>query len=262
MPDATTNADMLKSEIVSRVGTPAVVVDLDIVDRNIARTQALCDAAGIRNRPHMKTHKNGMLARKQVKAGAIGVACQKLGEAEVMADAGLKDIFISYNIIGRAKLERLRNLQRRVTLSVAADSNEVIEGYAEAFADSTSPLTVIVECDTGADRCGAQSPGQVVDFARRIGAADGLAFVAGSAYGGDRSGRTRALPPHIDACDITADTTGPVLAILGIGYARARIAPLSAMNMSHCVSQGSPWVPRNASAPWSRATAAHHSIIS
>ena len=158
------------------VDTPAVIIDQSIADANLRRAQAYADKHGLALRPHIKTHKLPLFAHRQVELGAVGLTCQKLGEAEVMADAGLKDIFISYNIIGRAKLERLGNLHRRVTLSVAADSNEVIDGYAEAFADSTSPLTVIVECDTGADRCGAQSPGQVVDFARRIGAADGLAF--------------------------------------------------------------------------------------
>src|SRR5499427_10885457 len=92
--------DTLKAEIADGYGTPAVVIDLDRVERNIARVQQLCDAAGVANRPHIKTHKSPVLARLQQQAGAKGITCQKLGEAEVMADGGLDDILISYNILG------------------------------------------------------------------------------------------------------------------------------------------------------------------
>ena len=88
--------ETLKAEVARRFGTPAVVVDLDVVERNIARVQALCDAAGIANRPHIKTHKSPVIAAMQRKAGARGITCQKLGEAEVMADAGHDDILIAY----------------------------------------------------------------------------------------------------------------------------------------------------------------------
>ena len=90
--------DTLKAEIARRYGTPAHVIDLDIAQRNIARLQSLCDAAGIANRPHIKTHKSPVIAAMQIAAGAKGITCQKLGEAEVMADGGQDDILISYNI--------------------------------------------------------------------------------------------------------------------------------------------------------------------
>ena len=80
-------------------GTPAAVIDMDRVERNIARVQATCDAAGVANRPHIKTHKSPVLARLQIAAGARGITCQKLGEAEVMAEAGIDDILISYNLM-------------------------------------------------------------------------------------------------------------------------------------------------------------------
>ena len=104
-------AKILKTQIIERFGTPCAVVDLDIVDRNIARLQALCDVAGIANRPHIKTHKSPYLAHRQIEAGAIGITCQKLGEAEVMSDSGIKDILISTNIIGAARSGRLAALQ-------------------------------------------------------------------------------------------------------------------------------------------------------
>ena len=90
------------------------------MDRNIARLQALCDVAGIANRPHIKTHKSPYLAHRQIDAGAIGITCQKLGEAELMWDSGIKDILISTNIIGAARSGRLAALQRRTALKVSA----------------------------------------------------------------------------------------------------------------------------------------------
>ena len=85
----------LAAKISREYGTPVAVIDMDRVERNIARIQAACDAAGVANRPHIKTHKSPMLARLQIAAGAKGITCQKLGEAEVMAEAGIDDILIS-----------------------------------------------------------------------------------------------------------------------------------------------------------------------
>src|SRR6202011_1570038 len=93
----------LAAKIAREYGTPAAVIDLDRVERNIARIQAACDAAGVANRPHLKPHKSPMLARLQIQAGAKGITCQKLGEAEVMANAGVDDILISYNLLGEEK---------------------------------------------------------------------------------------------------------------------------------------------------------------
>ena len=97
----------LAQRIAREFGTPAVVIDLDRVERNIARVQAACDAAGVANRPHIKTHKIPDIAKMQRDAGAAGITCQKIGEAEVMSEAGLDDILISYNLIGEDKMARL-----------------------------------------------------------------------------------------------------------------------------------------------------------
>src|SRR3979409_587247 len=107
----------LAAKIAREYGTPAAVIDMDRVERNIARIQAACDAAGVANRPHIKTHKSPMLARMQVAAGARGITCQKLGEAEVMADAGIDDILISYNLLGEEKMARLRAWEATATLT-------------------------------------------------------------------------------------------------------------------------------------------------
>jgi len=167
---------------ISDLDTPAVVVDLDILEANLARAQAHADALGLRLRPHVKTHKLPRVAKMQMALGAVGITCQKLGEAEAMADAGLADIFLPYNILGPAKRARLAALARRVTLSVSADSAETVAGYAETFADTARPLPVLIECDTGAGRCGVQGPAEAVALAARIAAAPGLRFAGLMTY--------------------------------------------------------------------------------
>src|SRR3954453_11096879 len=103
----------LAAKIARDYGTPAAVIDMERVERNIARIQAACDAAGLANRPHIKTHKSPLLAQMQVTAGARGITCQKIGEAEIMADAGIDDILISYNLLGDEKMARLAALQAK-----------------------------------------------------------------------------------------------------------------------------------------------------
>lgn len=166
----------MSARTIDDLDTPCVLIDIDRASANILRAQAYADRHGKRLRPHIKTHKLPYWAKKQVEAGAVGITCQKIGEAEVMADAGLTDIFLPYNIVGRHKLERLLALHRRTTLSVTADSRQTVEGLASTFTDPARPLSVLVECDTGMGRCGVQTPAEALDLARRIGAAPGLSF--------------------------------------------------------------------------------------
>lgn len=157
------------------VETPAVVVDVDRLERNLARWQAHCDAVGLANRPHVKTHKSVEIARRQIELGAAGITCQKLGEAEVMADAGLDDILIPYNLLGRSKLERLGELAARVRLAVSVDDERLLSGLA-AVAGRGRPLRVLVECDTGHGRAGVSTPEAAAALAASIGRHGGLAF--------------------------------------------------------------------------------------
>lgn len=156
--------------------TPAVLVDLDRAEANITRAQAYADAHGFKLRPHVKTHKLPALARRQMELGAAGITCQKLGEAEAMAEGGLPDILLTYNILGDRKLDRLATLHARIRISVVADSDVTVQGYATRFTDPAHPLTVLVECDTGAVRCGVQTPEEALALARAIAAAPGLRF--------------------------------------------------------------------------------------
>jgi D-serine deaminase-like pyridoxal phosphate-dependent protein len=161
---------------IHELDTPVAVVDLARLEINIGRFQRYLAQHGIANRPHIKTHKVPAIARMQVEAGAVGITCQKIGEAEIMAAAGLTDIFIPYNIIGGAKLERLAALARRTQLSVTVDSAVVVEGLAAAMTAAGLELPVLVECDTGLGRCGVQTPHAALDLALRVARSSGLRF--------------------------------------------------------------------------------------
>jgi D-serine deaminase-like pyridoxal phosphate-dependent protein len=117
-----------------------------------------------------------------VAGGAIGITCQKLSEAEVMAQAGIRDIFVPYNILGEIKLERLRRLHRRISLSVTADSIVVVRGLSEAIRRESKVLPVLVEFDTGLGRCGVQTPAEAAELAEAIQISSGLRFAGLMTY--------------------------------------------------------------------------------
>jgi D-serine deaminase-like pyridoxal phosphate-dependent protein len=172
----------LAAKIAREYGTPCAVIDMDRVERNIARIQAACDAADVANRPHIKTHKNPMLAQMQIAAGAKGITCQKLGEAEIMADAGISDILISYNLLGDEKMARLGALQGKADVTVAADNSVVVADLPKATAASGRTLSVVVECDTGRKRAGVETPTEAVALAREIADSKGLQFAGFMLY--------------------------------------------------------------------------------
>ncbi|MGY3590053.1 D-serine deaminase-like pyridoxal phosphate-dependent protein [Bradyrhizobium sp. USDA 4341] len=172
----------LAAKIAKEYGTPCAVIDMDRVERNIARIQKACDEAGVANRPHIKTHKNPMLAQLQIKAGAKGITCQKLGEAEIMADSGIDDILISYNLLGDEKMARLGALQGKANVTVAADNSVVIGDLPKAAAASGRPLSVVVECDTGRKRAGVEAPAEAIALAREIAGSKGLSFAGFMLY--------------------------------------------------------------------------------
>jgi D-serine deaminase-like pyridoxal phosphate-dependent protein len=152
--------------LIDDLDTPAVICDLDVMERNIAGMAARCREIGIPFRAHTKSHKNPEIAHRQMASGAIGICCQKLGEAEVMVQGGLKDILIPYNIVGQKKLERLTRLAKRATITVAVDSEATVRGIAEQARADGVDVRVVIELDTGAKRCGVQSPAEAVELAR------------------------------------------------------------------------------------------------
>jgi D-serine deaminase-like pyridoxal phosphate-dependent protein len=161
---------------IDELDTPVPVVDIERMEANITRLQTYLDEHELANRPHIKTHKIPAIAKLQVDAGAVGITCQKVSEAEVMADAGFDDIFITYNIIGESKLKRLMSLDSHINISVTADSAFTVRGLSNAAQQAGLTLSVLVECDTGAHRCGVQSPQEAAQLARTIGSLPNLHF--------------------------------------------------------------------------------------
>ena len=169
-------------DAVAAIDTPALVVDLDALERNVERMASFVRERGLRLRPHAKTHKCAAIARLQLSAGAVGVCVQKLSEAEALADAGIDDIYVSNQIVDARKLERVAQLARRVRLALAVDHALGIERLADAVQRAGSRLAVYVEIDVGQGRCGAL-PRDAAALAARV-LARGLSFAGLQAYHG------------------------------------------------------------------------------
>src|ERR1051325_7951532 len=117
---------------ISKLETPAVVIDLDVMDQNLARMAAYCREHKLLLRPHTKSHKIPEFAQKQTASGATGITVAKLGEAEVMLNAGITDLLIAYPIVGPKKTTRVAQLAQQASISVSLDSEEVARGLSEA----------------------------------------------------------------------------------------------------------------------------------
>ncbi len=167
---------------VDELDTPSLTVDLDAVERNIAAMQARADARGLALRPHIKTHKLLRLAHLQLAAGAVGITCQKLGEAEVMAAAGIDDILLSFPLVGQAKTRRFAALAREIRIAAVGDSAYVARGLSDALAEAGAEASFLVECDTGFGRTGVQSPREAVELATLASTLPGLRFAGFMTY--------------------------------------------------------------------------------
>jgi len=161
---------------IDELDTPAYVADLGLMERNIASMAQHCQDLGIGLRCHTKSHKIPEIAHWQVKAGAIGICCQKLGEAEVMAAAGIENILIPYNIVGPRKVERLTRVAKRTEIIVAVDDEITARGISDQAEKDGCRVNVIIELDTGTKRCGVQSPEAAAALAERITDLRGLVF--------------------------------------------------------------------------------------
>lgn len=161
---------------IEELETPVAVVDLDRLSVNIDHLQNYLASHDIDNRPHIKTHRIPAIAHMQLEAGAVGITCQTLSEAEVMCSTGIRDIFLPYNLLSDAKLKRLMHLARRAKMSVTADSARTVSGYAEAAAAEGTVLPVLIEMDGGYERCGVTTPEGVRELARQIDSAPNLHF--------------------------------------------------------------------------------------
>ncbi|MGH7418257.1 MAG: alanine racemase, partial [Candidatus Rokuibacteriota bacterium] len=158
--------------------TPAVTVHLDVMENNIRRVQAHLDRHRIANRPHIKTHKIPDIGKMQMASGAVGITCQKLGEVEVFAEAGVADdVLLTFNVVGGAKVERLLALARRLErLAVVLDNDVVARGLAEGARAAGTEVPFLVECDTGFGRNGVQTPEAALELAQAARRLGGLRF--------------------------------------------------------------------------------------
>ena len=161
---------------ISELETPVPVIDLDRVEANLKKMQDYCDAHGLKLRPHIKTHKIPAFAHRQVELGACGITCQKLGEAEVMSQAGMNDILISYPMVGVGKAARLAELAKHTKLRVAVDSSEALNTVADAAKAAGVTIGVLVEFDSGAKRTGVTSVAEALTLAQRVVQLPGLRF--------------------------------------------------------------------------------------
>jgi len=153
---------------ISNLDTPAVLIDLDKLEQNIARMANFAKAQRVNLRPHIKTHKIPQIAQLQLRAGAIGITCQKLGEAEIMAASGLDDILITYPIIGEHKLNRLTQLKQRAKMCTVLDSEEAMAPLAARMQQEELQHEVMIEVNTGLNRCGVLPGEPVLALVQRL----------------------------------------------------------------------------------------------
>jgi D-serine deaminase-like pyridoxal phosphate-dependent protein len=184
----------LVGQPVSAIDTPALVVDLDAMQRNLGRMAEFARKRGIRWRPHAKMHKSSAIARLQLQAGAVGVCVQKTGEAEAMAAGGVHDIYISNEVVAPAKLARVADLAHQLAaergqLAIAVDSAEGVRRLANAMNDRRrggqgAVIDVFVEIDVGQGRCGVRPGRMAVDLAHEVRKHPALRFAGLQAYQG------------------------------------------------------------------------------
>lgn len=158
------------------INTPVPILDLDIVKQNITRLQSICDAAGVKSTPHFKTHKSLRIAKMQIKAGAVGITCQKLDEAKILSDAGFENILISYNLLGKAKVKKLQQVAIATSLTVVCDNAVVAKFLSESIAGTQAIISVLIECDTGRKRSGVTTPEEATELAILIEALPNIKF--------------------------------------------------------------------------------------
>ncbi len=164
--------------------TPALVIDAAVLRRNVARMADYFRSVDAELRPHTKTHKTPILAHKQIEAGAIGVTCAKLGEAEVMVAAGIKDVLIANEIVTHQKIARLVNLTKRADMMVAVDDPRNIENLSKAAQDKGVNLRVLVEVNVGMDRCGVPHGEPSLQLAQEVEKSRNLIFAGIMGYEG------------------------------------------------------------------------------
>jgi D-serine deaminase-like pyridoxal phosphate-dependent protein len=168
----------------SDVDSPALVIDADAMEANIRDMAAYFASAPAALRPHAKTHKSPIIARKQIDAGAIGITCAKLGEAEALQQGGVRDILIANEIVGPRKIARLVRLARHCDIAVAVDNEENARQISDAAVAAGSTVRILVEVNIGMDRCGVEPGSQTLDLVKKVTSMPALTFFGFQAYEG------------------------------------------------------------------------------
>ena len=167
---------------VSEIETPALLLDLDIMEKNVSEMAKYFDSKPAGIRPHIKNHMSPFLAHKQMDAGAVGVCCQTVSEAEIMAYSGIDDILIANEVVGRSKIDRLLNLTNYTHMMVAADNPLNVKELSEAASRKKAELDVLIDLDTGYGRCGIQPGDPALKLAQLIVDSPGLNFKGINGY--------------------------------------------------------------------------------
>tara|TARA_B100001142_G_scaffold261652_1_gene264393 strand:+ start:78 stop:1172 length:1095 start_codon:yes stop_codon:yes gene_type:complete len=179
-----TTAENYKKGIkITEIDTPSIIVDLNIAQENINKMQDFANKNDVSMRPHSKTNKSPYWAKKQIEAGAIGICCAKLGEAEMMADGGIKEILIPNQIVTEQKISRLVEVNKKSKVMVAVENKENVDNLSNQFEKNSMKLSVIIEVNVGMDRCGVELD-EIVDFAQFIIDKPGLEFEGIMGYEG------------------------------------------------------------------------------
>lgn len=203
---------------ICEIDTPAIVVDREILDRNLRNMASYCREHDIALRPHTKTHKMPEIARMQVQYGAPGITVAKLGEAEVMADAGIDDITIVYPLWGENKWKRLTNLAKRIKIAVTMDSLAVAEGISKAAQSAGVEVGIRLEFDTGLRRCGLPLEDRAMDVAQRVYKLPNLRWEGISVYPGHIMGNRGTREQDIARENERLDRLYSLLDSIGIPY--------------------------------------------
>jgi D-serine deaminase-like pyridoxal phosphate-dependent protein len=171
--------------LVREISTPALTVDLDVLEKNLQRVADLCRRQGVGLRPHTKTHKTVEVSRRQLALGAVGLTVAKVGEAEVMAGAGFDDILVAFPILGEEKLRRLAGLARARHMLLSLDSEAAAQELSKAAVARNATIGVLVEFDAGGRRCGLEPGPALVALAKTIEKLPGLRFRGLMSYFGN-----------------------------------------------------------------------------
>lgn len=195
------------------IDTPALVVDLDAFERNLQQMAARVSGFGVRLRAHSKTHKSPVIAVRQMALGAVGVCCQKVSEAEIMVLGGVTDVLVSNQVVGRQKLKRLAALAKQAKVMVCADDVENIADLDSAAKEAGVTLTVLVEVNVGANRCGVAPGEETLALAKAIDVSKNLHFGGLQAYQGAAQ-HIRDFNERRDAIDSAVRMTADTIALL------------------------------------------------